>query len=127
MLIIRNKDLSYIPASHEDQSNPEVWKKVLFQKDDLIDGRIQMINWAKLPVGNSFQAHYHEDMDEIFIILNGRTKIKINDEEAELEPGDAVVTPRKQIHKMTNICEEDVLYVVIGISLQAGGKTVVVE
>src|SRR3712207_56838 len=107
MTIIRSKDLTYIPASHEDQQDPQVWKKILFKKDELVDGRIQMINWSKLPPGKTFKAHYHEDMDEVFIILNGKTKIKIDNEEAELEQGDAVITPMKKIHQMANICNED--------------------
>lgn len=85
-----------------------------------------MVNWAKLPVNCSFKAHYHQDMDEIFIILNGKTKIKINEEEDSLETGDAVLTPMKHTHKMTNICPEDVLYIVIGISRGLNGKTIVV-
>ncbi|OGE64879.1 hypothetical protein A3I48_01175 [Candidatus Daviesbacteria bacterium RIFCSPLOWO2_02_FULL_36_7] len=124
MQVIRSKDLKYIAASHEDQDNPGVWKKILFKKDELVDGRIQMINWAKLPVGKTFQAHFHEDMDEVFIILNGKTSIRINDEEDNLEKGDAVVIPMKHVHQMTNTCAEDVEYVVIGISRGLNGKTI---
>ncbi len=126
MQVIRSKDLKYIPASHEDQSNPGVWKKILFKKADLVKGRIQMINWAKLPVGSTFRAHFHEDMVEVFIILNGKTSVRIDDEVENLEKGDAVVTPVKHVHQMTNICSEDVLYIVIGISRGLDGKTVVV-
>lgn len=127
MVIIKSKDLEFIPASHEDQTNPQAWKKVLFKKEDLAEGRIQMINWAKLPTGNTFKPHYHEDMDEIFIILNGKAAIKVMDKEAILEKGDAVLIPLKKIHKMTNTGKEDVLYVVVGISHGQGGKTIVTE
>lgn len=127
MIIIKSKDLEYIPASHEDQQNPEVWKKILFKREDLKEGRVQIINWVKLPVGNSFKAHYHEDMDEIFIIMNGKTIMKVDEEETSLEKGDAVLTPMKHIHKMTNIGDEDVLYIVVGISRGENGKTIVVE
>jgi mannose-6-phosphate isomerase-like protein (cupin superfamily) len=126
MKIIRGKDLEFIPASHEEQQNPEVWKKVLFVKDQLIDGRVQMINWAKLPVGKSFRRHYHEDMDEIFIILNGKIKMEVDEEQEELGKGDAILTPMKHSHKMTNISGEDVEYIVLGISLGQNGKTIMV-
>lgn len=127
MKIIKSKDLKFIPASHEDQANPEVWKKVLFKKEDLSEGRIQMINWAKLPPGNTFKPHYHEDMDEIFIILNGKAAIKVMDKEAILEKGDAVLIPMREVHQMTNLGKEDVYYLVIGISHGQGGKTIVTE
>jgi len=127
MIIVKSKDLNYIPASHEDQQNPEVWKKILFRKEDLAGDGVRMINWAKLPKGNSFKAHYHENMDEIYIILNGKTIVKVAGEEAELEKGDAVLIPTKLIHKMTNVCNEDVIYIVVGISRGRDGKTVIVE
>lgn len=126
MKIIKSKDLEFIPASHEDQSNPEVWKKVIFKKEDLAKGRIQMINWAKLPKGNTFVPHYHEDMDEIFIILNGQVTIYRGKEKASLKKGDAVLVPMKEIHKMRNTGRGDVYYLVIGISRGQGGKTVIV-
>ncbi|MDO8639513.1 MAG: cupin domain-containing protein [bacterium] len=126
MKIIRGKDISFIPAGHEDKENPEVWKKVLFKKDELINGRVQMINWAKLPVGKTFKAHFHEDMEEVFIILNGKVKIFVGQKEEELEKGDAVLIPIRAVHKMKNISKNNVTYIAIGITYGKGGKTVLV-
>lgn len=123
--IVKNSKLLYIPASHEDLNDPGVWKKVLFRKDELAGGKIEMINWAKLPAGKTFKAHYHEDMDEVFIILNGKTKIYIGQEESDLEKGDAVLIPKGSVHKMSNTCGEDVEYIAIGISLGQSGQTIV--
>jgi len=126
MKIIRFEKLNFIPASHENSKSPGVVKKILLEKNDLIKGRIQMINWAKLPVNKSFQAHYHQDMEEVFIILNGKTLIKIDNEEEELRKGDAVVVPIGKTHTMKNISDEDVDYIALGISTGDNGKTVVV-
>ena len=127
MHIIRGNDIDYIPASHERPDEPGVLKKVLVQAADLIDGRVQMINWALLPAGNSFQAHYHEDMQEIFIVVQGSTQICIGDESAELTTGDAVFIPMAAVHTMHNPHAEDAAYIAIGITRGRGGKTVVVE
>ena len=127
MKIIRGKDINFVPASHEDKKNPQVLKKVLLKRDDLINGRVQMINWAKLPLGKTFKAHYHEDMEEIFIILNGKTRITIDKETEELNEGDTVIVPIKEIHMMENISPFDVNYIAIGISLCNNGKTVISE
>lgn len=124
MKIIRFKDLEFIPASHEDPKNPGALKKILFKKEGLDPGRIQMVNWAKIPLGKAFESHYHEDMFEVFIIMSGRAKVEINNEEAVLETGDTVVVSEKQVHKMTNIGLEDVEYIVMGVSREEGGKTV---
>jgi mannose-6-phosphate isomerase-like protein (cupin superfamily) len=127
MKIIRGNDIDYIPASHERPDDPGVLKKVLVQAGDVIDGRVQMINWAMLPAGNSFQAHYHEDMQEIFIVIRGRTQIRIGKEREELNTGDAVFIPVAAVHTMHNTCAEDAGYIAVGISQGRGGKTVVVE
>jgi mannose-6-phosphate isomerase-like protein (cupin superfamily) len=127
MHIIRGNDIAYIPASHERPDEPGVLKKVLVQAGDLIEGRVAMVNWALLPAGKSFQAHYHEDMQEIFILVQGRALINIRDESAELNTGDAVFVPVAAVHTMHNLHTEDAAYIAIGITLGRGGKTIVVE
>ncbi len=124
MKVIKASDLNYIPASHENPQDPGVLKKVLARKDDLIDGLVQMINWALLPVGKAFEAHYHEDMQEVFIILEGTAEIAIDEETATLYKGDAVFIPPRSIHVMKNIGATDVEYLALGISKEGRGKTV---
>lgn len=126
MKIIRSKQLRFVPASHENPKSPGVWKKILLERKDLVRGRVQMVNLAKLPVGNSFNPHYHEDMEEVFIILKGKANIKVNSEEKLIEKGDVVVITTGEVHEMENIGSEAVEYIVLGISLEKHGKTVVV-
>jgi mannose-6-phosphate isomerase-like protein (cupin superfamily) len=126
MNIIRGNKLQYVPASHEDPQNPGSLKKVLLKKDDIKQGRLQMINWSILPVGKSFEAHFHEDMDEVFIIVNGKAEISIEREREVLEKGDAVIIPAKKVHIMSNISAIDLEYIALGVSSETGGKTVVV-
>ena len=127
MQIIRGSQIEFIPASHEDPSDPGVLKRVLASKNHLIDGRVQMVNWSRLPVGKSFQAHYHEDMQEVFIILNGSVEMTVTDLTCRLDEGDAILIDPREIHKMTNVCDDEVNYIVFGISTEKGGQTVVVE
>jgi len=85
-----------------------------------------MVNWAKMGIAKSFRPHYHQDMEEIFIILNGKARIRVPEEEAELGKEEVVVIPVGQVHEMKNIGDEEVEYLVIGISQGKGGKTVVI-
>jgi mannose-6-phosphate isomerase-like protein (cupin superfamily) len=126
MKIIRAADKSFIPASHENPLAPGVWKKVLFQRDGLQPGTVQMVNWARLPAGSSFSAHYHEDMQEIFIIVAGEAEMAVSGETVVLGRGDTIAIDPAEIHRMTNRGSEDVEYVVLGITGNRGGKTVVV-
>jgi len=127
MHIVRGSTIDFIPASHERPADPGVLKKVLVQAGELIEGRVQMINWALLPSGRSFQAHYHEDMQELFILIQGSAIIDIEGDCAELNTGDAVFIPVAAVHTMHNTGERDAAYIAIGITQGRGGKTVVVD
>lgn len=124
MKIVKFKDLDFIPASHEDSKDPGALKKVLLKRDDIPAGRIQMINWAKIPVGKTFAPHYHESMIEVFIIMSGKVRVKIDSDEAILEKGDMVIAKEGQVHTFENISDEDVNYFAMGVVTSEGGKTV---
>lgn len=124
MKIIRLQNLSKVPASHEDPADPGVLKQILFKRDDLTSGRIQMINWSTLLPGKSFRSHYHEAMDEVFIILNGKVEVSVGQEKEKLGKGDAVVIPENSVHVMKNLTHEEVCYIAIGIASDRNGKTV---
>ena len=127
MRVVRGNDLPLLPASHEDPQNPGVFKRVLAAKGDLLSGRVQMINWALLPVASAFRRHYHEDMEEIFIIVRGQAEMRAGGQTVHLAEGDAVVVAPREVHEMRNVGDHDVHYVVLGISTELGGKTVVVQ
>ncbi len=124
MQIIRGDQIDFVPASHENAADPGVLKRVLATKDHLIAGRVQMVNWSRLPAGKSFQPHYHEDMQEVFIILNGTVEMTVTDLTCELNGGDAILISPREVHQMKNVCGTDVDYIVFGISSGQGGKTV---
>ncbi|MBI5621101.1 cupin domain-containing protein [Candidatus Gottesmanbacteria bacterium] len=126
MKIIRLQDLPKVPASHEDPADPGVVKQVLLKHNDLAPGRIQMINWSTLLPGKSFRSHYHEMMDEVFIILNGKVEVSVGQEKEKLGKGDAVVIPEGAVHIMKNLTDREVCYIAIGISRGEDGNTVVV-
>ncbi len=126
MKLIRSSDKPYVPASHENPLSPGVWKKVLFQREDLQPGTVQMVNWARLPPKSSFAAHYHEDMEEVFIIVAGAAEMTVCGETLLLGRGDTIAIDAREVHSMSNRGSEDVEYVVFGITDNKGGKTVVV-
>ena len=127
MRFISSTDGKFIPASHENPAAPGVLKNVLATKETLRDGKVQMINWALLPSGSAFQAHYHEDMQEVFILVSGSAEMTINGQSQAMTVGDTLIVEPREIHTMRNTGDEDVHYVVLGISSEEGGKTVVVE
>ena len=106
------RDRSFVAAGHEDPRDPGVWKTVLFRKADLQAGVVQMVNWARQPAGKRFAPHYHEDMQEIFVIVQGEAQLKVDDETVVLRRGDAVLIEPHEVHEMWNEGDEDVEYMV---------------
>jgi mannose-6-phosphate isomerase-like protein (cupin superfamily) len=127
MKTILADDLPFVPAGHENPLDPQVWKKVLFQQADLQAGVVQMVNWARLPPGKQFAAHYHEDMQEIFVIIRGTARLVVGNQTVTLHPGDAVRIDPREVHRMKNLGDGDVEYLAVGISSQQSGRTVVVD
>jgi mannose-6-phosphate isomerase-like protein (cupin superfamily) len=126
MKTILSADRSFVPAGHEDPRSPGVWKKVLLEQADLQPGTVRMINWARLPIGNHFAPHYHEDMQEVFIIVQGVAEAKVGSETVTLRRGDTLVIEPREVHQMWNAGDEEVEYLAIGICGTAHGRTVVV-
>ena len=62
---------------------------------------------------NEYRWHYHNNTDELFIVLEGELKIEIKDNETLfLKPGEFLKIPSKTIHKTSantrtvNLCFE---------------------
>lgn len=125
MRVVRGHEIQFEAASHEDTHAPGVLKRVLLRKHDLFEGRVQMVNWAKLPVGSSFRLHYHENMEEVFIILDGRVEAIVDSSTCDLEAGDCIVISPGERHQMRNLEAYDVHYLVFGIAGERNGRTVV--
>ncbi len=124
MKIVRSSSLKYLPARHENPLDPGVLKKVLFTNVDILPGQIQMVNWAQLLPHKSFQAHYHQDMDEVFILLSGEVEVKIGTETEIMNKGDAVLIPATQMHTMKNFASTPAEFIVFGVSRSNSGRTV---
>jgi len=119
-------DSGLIPASHEDPRAPGVLKRVIATRDAFQQGHVQMLNWAVLPGHSSFQRHFHQDMQEVFILLSGEVEMRVATECRVLRPGDTVIVDPGEIHQMRNLQAGEAQYLVFGISSGQGGQTIVV-
>ncbi len=64
--------------------------------------RAQSLAEARLPVGGATQEHFHRVTEEIYYITHGLGKMRIEDEEREVRPGDAIAIPPGLKHKIWN-------------------------
>ena len=117
----------FVPASHENPSAPGVLKRVIAGDSAFPFGQVRMLNWARLPVGASFRPHYHEDMQETFVLVRGHVRMRGGDQCVTMQPGDTVLVPPGEIHQMWNAGSEVAEYLVFGISTGENGRTIVVN
>lgn len=117
----------FMPASHEDPRNPGVLRRIIATKDDFQAGHVQMLNWARMPARSSFHLHYHEDMQEVFVMIKGEVEMQVGATKMLVRPGDSVLVSPHEPHRMVNHQDEVAEYIVFGISSGQNGKTVVVD
>ena len=56
----------------------------------------QHVKLAKL--SGEFFWHHHADEDELFLVLDGRLRIRLPDDEVTLDPGECFIVPRGVEH-----------------------------
>lgn len=127
MHITKGSALDFVPANHESPSSPAVLKKVLANHSQIQAGQIMMVNWAKLNPGRSFQPHFHEDMQEIFVMLEGTGEFDIDGTIHHLAAGDCAIVDPHETHSMHNSGVEPSLFLTIGVAKGEDGKTVMVN
>lgn len=64
--------------------------------------RNQSLAEATLHPGQSTQEHYHPKAEEIYYLLSGQGRMRIEGEERDVVPGDAIAIPPGQKHKIWN-------------------------
>ena len=72
--------------------------------------RNQSLAEARIPPGGSTQEHYHPRTEEIYYILTGSGRMRIESEIREVGPGDAIAIPPGQKHKIWNIGKEILVF-----------------
>ena len=68
--------------------------------------RNQSLAEARLPVGTSTQEHYHAKTEEIYFITAGKGNMRIENEIAPVQAGDAIAIPPGKKHKLWNTGSE---------------------
>jgi len=64
--------------------------------------RNQSLAEARLPPGSSTQEHYHARTEEIYFIVAGEARMRIEGEVADVKTGDAIAIPPGKKHKLWN-------------------------
>ncbi len=90
----------------------EVKIKHYFKKDE-INASCRLCAELKLAPGAGIGLHAHENEDEIFIIGQGKGLVIDDEEEVQVEAGDAILTGKGARHAIKNIGDNDLLITAI--------------
>jgi mannose-6-phosphate isomerase-like protein (cupin superfamily) len=73
--------------------------------------RNQSLAEATVAPGGSTAAHYHRLSEELYLVTAGRGRLRIGDEEHEVEAGDCAVIPPGEVHRLQNTGDADLVVV----------------
>lgn len=86
----------------------EVTIRHYFKKGEIRSG-VRLCAELVLPPGAGIGLHEHKGEDEIFIIQQGKGAVIDHGSEAEVGPGDSIVTGGGDSHAVRNIGTEDLV------------------
>ena len=90
-------DLEFTMSRH-----PGLLKKVIFSGSEMISPLTQ-VAYSELLAGEEVEEHFHESMEEVFLILDGRCEFWLNGIEHLLIQGSVIKIPPKLKHKLKAI------------------------
>ncbi len=74
------------------------------------------VDHAVLSRGSSLGRHYHEHMDEVFVVLSGAGEMTIGDRTTRIGPGHVTLQRPGEGHGLLNPCEEHLDFVRVAVT-----------
>ena len=69
------------------------------------------VGFQCVPVGNGMPEHFHESIEEVYVVIQGRLAVRSRGEEVVLDPLDCVLIPAGAPHSTENLGGEDVQFI----------------
>lgn len=117
------RNLNEVPAfTTKDQS--EI-RELLAYRNSVI--RAQSLAEARVAPGLTTTLHYHVKCEEIYYILSGTGKMRLEDEWRDVKIGDAIAIPPGMKHQITATCSETLTFLCCCVPAYEDGDTVLLE
>ncbi len=110
--IVHLQQVEPVPVRHDRH----LLKRVLLQDSDT-RSNLKMLNHACLEVGESFSAHRHPDMEEVFYFLEGEGQFSLNGERVSVQSGDCLYVSCGTTHTCTNTGNQPLVFLAFGVAL----------
>ncbi len=63
--------------------------------------------------GDACREHYHRESEEVYYVTAGRGRMRLDGQERDIAPGDAVIIPPGVRHKVWNTGHDDLVMLVV--------------
>lgn len=84
---------------------------------------LHFIDLTVVPPGADIGRHTHAcDNEELYVIVSGRGRMRLDDRELDVGPGDVVVNRPGGTHALRNTSDEEMRIVVVEVSAPAGDR-----
>jgi mannose-6-phosphate isomerase-like protein (cupin superfamily) len=101
--------------------NP-IFRKISEWKDKdagyiIFDKEAEIIasNVMTVKKGKSTGKGSHHNEEEVYVVISGRGRVRVNDVENEVEPGMVIYIPRNAVHESTGLSDEDFVFLCVAI------------
>jgi len=71
-----------------------------------LPARHQSLAEATVPPGGATEEHLHRITEELYLFMRGMGRMRLGDDERDVRPGDCVVIPPGERHKIWNTGDE---------------------
>jgi mannose-6-phosphate isomerase-like protein (cupin superfamily) len=78
--------------------------------------------WRLCP-GEASTKHRHFDMHELYVLIEGEGRMRVDEEVLRLEPHSAVLVEPEHVRQLFNDTDEDALWLVVGAPREAVTST----
>ncbi|MCP3740407.1 cupin domain-containing protein [Rossellomorea sp. BNER] len=96
----------YSPPGHSGTVN----RRIIGREDGI--QRVEMI-FGEMDVGGEAEEHFHDDLEQLMFILEGKMYVEIEGEKAELTKGCAISIPPKVTHFVKNSGKSKLRFILI--------------
>jgi mannose-6-phosphate isomerase len=79
--------------------------------ENLLDAEYCKVKQIIISPGQAPSYQYHYKRSEVYVIVQGKALIKLDDIEKEYNVGDTVLIPVLTKHRVTNIGSEDLIFI----------------
>lgn len=108
---VRVDELPEQPVSH----NASIRKRVMLQAGEI--PHVTGFSQAIFPPGEVAGLHVHDDMHELFFIMQGSGHMRVNDNEFPLSEGSCIQVAPGEAHEIINSGETDLVICYFGVGM----------